>query len=237
MAGSRDQFHQISVLAQRGHLPRPPQVQDSYDQHPPAAGKEGILSPDFFFLDIKKNLPFQVVINVPVFKDERTPTGRLETFSDPESQEASKEGHIYMDAMGFGMGLSCLQVTFQATDMSEAETLYDQLAPLCPIFLALTASSPIFRGWLSDVDCRWDIISASVDCRTKGESGEGPLAQGEKRIPKSRYASISSYLSDCALQHDLNDVDLVHDPKIFEQLKRSGVKELMAKHISHLFIR
>ena len=60
-------------------------------------------------------------------------------------------GHIYMDAMGFGMGLSCLQVTFQACDITEAAQLYDQLAPLCPILLALTASSPIHRGWLSDV--------------------------------------------------------------------------------------
>ena len=60
-------------------------------------------------------------------------------------------GHIYMDAMGFGMGLSCLQVTFQACDIAEAAILYDQLAPLCPILLALTASSPIHRGWLSDV--------------------------------------------------------------------------------------
>ena len=29
--------------------------------------------------------------------------------------------------------------------MEEAENLYDQLAPICPILLALTASSPIFK--------------------------------------------------------------------------------------------
>ena len=63
--------------------------------------------------------------------------------------------------------------------MIEAENLYDQLAPVCPILLALTASSPMFRGYLADVDCRWDIISASVDDRTKKE-------RQPDGIPKSR---------------------------------------------------
>jgi glutamate--cysteine ligase catalytic subunit len=34
--------------------------------------------------------------------------------NDPEGGEAALPDHIYMDAMGFGMGNSCLQVTFQA---------------------------------------------------------------------------------------------------------------------------
>ena len=59
-----------------------------------------------------------------------------------------------MDAMGFGMGLSCLQITFQACCLPEAESLYDQLAPLCPIMLAFTAATPFARGYLADVDCR-----------------------------------------------------------------------------------
>ena len=37
--------------------------------------------------------------------------------------------------------------------------------------LALTAGSPIYRGYLSDVDCRWDVIAASLDDRTPGERG------------------------------------------------------------------
>jgi len=37
--------------------------------------------------------------------------------------------------------------------------------------LALTAASPIFRGLLSDVDCRWDVIAGSVDDRTPQERG------------------------------------------------------------------
>ena len=37
--------------------------------------------------------------------------------------------------------------------------------------LALSAASPIFRGYLADLDCRWNAISASVDDRTEEERG------------------------------------------------------------------
>lgn len=53
--------------------------------------------------------------------------------------------------MGFGMGCSCLQMTFQAQSLEEARHMYDQLTPLTPIMLALSAASPIWRGYLSDV--------------------------------------------------------------------------------------
>lgn len=43
---------------------------------------------------------------------------------------------VYMDTMGLGMGCCCLQLTFQACGISEARTLYDQLAPLCPIMVS-----------------------------------------------------------------------------------------------------
>lgn len=39
------------------------------------------------------------------------------------------------------------------------------------------------------------MISASVDCRTPEERGEAPLKEGQRRIYKSRYDSIDSYLS------------------------------------------
>lgn len=61
--------------------------------------------------------------------------------------------------------------------------------------LALTAASPLHRGYVTDVDCRWNVISCSVDCRTREERGELPLKHNKFRIPKSRYDSIDSYLS------------------------------------------
>lgn len=55
-----------------------------------------------------------------VFHDENTPRPFVEKFehvghpNDPEGAASALPDHIYMDAMGFGMGNSCLQVTFQA---------------------------------------------------------------------------------------------------------------------------
>ena len=96
--------------------------------------------------------------------------------ADNKGTEA-KEGaalpnHIYMDAMGFGMGCSCLQITFQAYNLEEARRVYDALVPVGPIMLALTAAAPMFRGYLADVDCRWDVIAGSVDDRTDEERGK-----------------------------------------------------------------
>lgn len=80
--------------------------------------------------------------------------------------------------------------------MDEARYLYDQLAPMCPIMLALTAGAPAFRGYLVDSDSRWDVLSASMDCRTPEERGEIPLQNDQFRIPKSRFSSLDSYVTE-----------------------------------------
>ena len=72
----------------------------------------------------------------------------------------------------------CFQLTFQACHLKEAVCLYDQLAVLCPIMLAITASNPISKGILAATDCRWDTIAASVDCRTRQERGLEPITPG-----------------------------------------------------------
>ncbi|KAH0518962.1 Glutamate--cysteine ligase catalytic subunit [Microtus ochrogaster] len=178
----------------------------------------------------------KVVINVPIFKDKNTPSPFVETFpEDEEAAKASKPDHIYMDAMGFGMGNCCLQVTFQACSISEARYLYDQLATICPIVMALSAASPFYRGYVSDIDCRWGVISASVDDRTREERGLEPLKNNRFRISKSRYDSIDSYLSKCGEKY--NDIDLTIDQEIYEQLLREGLDHLLAQHVAHLFIR
>lgn len=40
---------------------------------------------------------------------------------------------VHMDAMAFGMGCCCLQITFQAQDVDESRVLYDQLAVMAPM--------------------------------------------------------------------------------------------------------
>lgn len=37
--------------------------------------------------------------------------------------------------------------------------------------MALSAASPIYRGYLSDYDCRWSVIAQAVDDRTREERG------------------------------------------------------------------
>ncbi|KAL1140373.1 hypothetical protein AAG570_000305 [Ranatra chinensis] len=181
----------------------------------------------------------KVAINMPVYKDSHT----IRPFKDNlaaldesgESEKAALPDHVYMDAMAFGMGCCCLQLTFQACNINEARTLYDQLTPLCPIMLALTGASPIHRGVLTDVDCRWSIISGSVDCRTKEERGLEPLKNNMFVIPKSRYDSIDSYLSPEGAAY--NDKHVIYDKKIYDTLREADIDHLLAQHVAHLFIR
>ncbi|XP_028175094.1 glutamate--cysteine ligase [Ostrinia furnacalis] len=183
--------------------------------------------------NIRERRGEKVAINIPVFKDENTkiPVDN----SHIAEPNAAKPDCVYMDAMGFGMGCCCLQLTFQACCIVEARTLYDQLAPLCPIMLALSAASPVYRGFLTDVDCRWNVISASVDCRTREERGLEPLKENKFRIQKSRYDSIDSYLSP---EHEkYNDIPIVHDPAIYRRLREGGIDHPLALHVAHLFIR
>ncbi|EMD37301.1 hypothetical protein CERSUDRAFT_113950 [Gelatoporia subvermispora B] len=198
--------------------------------------------------NIRRRRGSKVAINLPLFIDENTPR----PFIDPtipwernlyaEDHEA-KDGaalpdHIYMDAMGFGMGCCCLQITFQACNVTEARRLYDALVPVAPLMLALTAASPLWRGYVADVDCRWDVVSASVDDRTEEERGLKPLQENRFQIPKSRYASVSLYLSEHWFNRpEYNDVYAPHDEAIFERLREHGIDKLLSKHISHLFIR
>lgn len=85
------------------------------------------------------------------------------------------------------------------------------------------------------IDCRWDIISASCDDRTKEEKGQEPLKNDRFQIPKSRYASISCYLSEENTPY--NDLKVVRDEKIYQKLVENNIDSAMAQHISHLFIR
>jgi len=91
-----------------------------------------IINPHPRFATLTKNIRARrkknVKIEVPIFQDKHT----------------TKTTPIEMDAMAFGMGCSCLQVTFQARNLDESRHLTDQLAILTPLFMALTAGTPFF---------------------------------------------------------------------------------------------
>lgn len=188
----------------------------------------------------------KVAIYLPIYKDLQTVSPFNEDLSKYGAYESStstnddhrklvKQDHVYLDATGFGMGCCCLQVTFQAESIDDACYLYDQLTPFTPVLLALSASSPIWRGFLTQVDCRWNVISGSVDDRKKQELGLEPLTTDKFVIPKSRYDSINSYLSQAGGKY--NDIDLVKDQGIYETLIKNNVDHLLAQHVAHLFIR
>jgi glutamate--cysteine ligase catalytic subunit len=157
------------------------------------------------------------------------------------------------------MGCCCLQITFQAKDIEESRFIYDQLAVMAPIMMALTASTPILKGRLADTDARWGIISESVDCRTLAERGrEDPDApyedynrKGQRRIYKSRYDSISTYIYQGVLSlkdekstglanrvlNIYNDIPVPIDEDSYKQLRDAGIDPALAQHVAHLFIR
>lgn len=178
----------------------------------------------------------KVAMNVPIFKDKFTkwpfrdnsiPYNRHKYPED--SIKDNLDNHIYMDAMGFGMGMCCLQVTFQAKDITEARNAYDQLAPLTPWMLALSAATPIYRGLLGDQDVRWNVISGSVDDRTLSERKPGG-------IPKSRYSSLDAYIGTDPRIADLNDIEMRKNAKV-EAMLRGQMPDPLVDHFAHLFIR
>ena len=215
--------------------------------------------------NIRKRKGAKVDIRMPRFKDTHTPPPVLPAGCAAPSSVAAALGmdEVYMDAMAFGMGCCCLQVTFQAREVGESRHLYDQLAVLAPILLALTAATPAARGVLLDTDSRWDVISQSVDDRTPAERGasedatqassreSGPslyhpsmAAGGKAAQHKSRYASISLYICETlgmtrfpACAASLNDVPAPCDPALRARLVEAGIDELLAHHVAHLFSR
>jgi glutamate--cysteine ligase catalytic subunit len=113
-----------------------------------------------------------------------------------------------------------------------------------PPQLALSAASPAFRGYLADVDARWNVIAGSVDDRTEEERGlkvrpalshllnehinlyscqPQPLKHNRHRIPKSRYDSVSCYISaDARNKQSYNDIPLPIDEETKQRLLHHG---------------
>lgn len=188
-----------------------------------------------------------------------SPKGDVDTVEDSEKLRAA----IHMDATVFGFGCCCLQITFQGKDLDESRFMYDQLAVMAPIMMALTASTPVLRGRLADTDARWGVISECCDDRTKAERGrpnpapsQDELAgKGQRRIYKSRYDSISAYIYQGAVNSKengvngetvgmsnrvlnmYNDIPVPIDEESYKLLRDAGIDPALSQHIAHLFIR
>ena len=164
------------------------------------------------------------------------------------STAADNDTTIHMDAMAFGMGCCCLQITMQARDDRESRFVHDQLATMAPLMLALSASTPIFKGQLAGTDTRWDVISQSVDDRTVFERGEpctgvcvDPelVGGGVRRLAKSRYSSVSQYIGKTSSSAELtalqalNDIDANVDEEAYQMLIEGG--DIVIAVVPHLY--
>ena len=95
--------------------------------------------------NIRRRRGSKVAINMPIFFDENTPRPFVDPTvprdrnlwpEDANARDgAALDDHIYMDAMGFGMGCCCLQITFQACSVGEARRMYDAFVPVGPIMV------------------------------------------------------------------------------------------------------
>ncbi|VTZ68409.1 gamma-glutamylcysteine synthetase, putative [Plasmodium chabaudi chabaudi] len=142
------------------------------------------------------------------------------------------KNYVYLDAMFFGMSMCCQQVTMSFQTINDAKYVYDQLAVIAPLFLAITACTPYLGGFLTETDARWRVISNSVDCRTEDELSY---------ISKPRYSGISLYISDEAPlkknYYFYNDIDIVLNKNVYDKLIKENVDEYLARHIASLFVR
>lgn len=173
--------------------------------------------------------PATVYYYAQYFKDQRMSHVKERFDACPCPVPSVSHPCIYMDCMAFGMGCHCLQVTMQLSNEREARHIYDQLAILCPAFLALSSATPFQKGLLCDSDVRWLTITASVDDRKKEEV---------PRFVKSRYDSASLFISLDAPNVDLyNDSHVEVNQACFDYLNHNGVDARLARHIAHLFIR
>ncbi|CAF0982945.1 unnamed protein product [Rotaria sp. Silwood1] len=171
------------------------------------------------------NIPTKKYLIFLVFKDSCTPSPfRDELFKDDPD---IKDDHIHLDSSIAGWGCCCLQVTFQGESFKESIHLYDQLLPLCPIMVCLSAACPIWRGYLSDIDCRWNVLSEAADDRTIEE-------KKQKNLP-SRYALAPLYLAD--KNKHLNDIDYAVDQYVVAKLIDQEMPETLSRHFGHLFTR
>ncbi|KAF2136695.1 uncharacterized protein K452DRAFT_279650 [Aplosporella prunicola CBS 121167] len=167
-------------------------------------------------------------VSVPLFQDaysSRFPEA-LSPSTDPEQRR------VALDSMVFGPGHCGFQVTFQGSDEKEARILHDQLVPLGPIMLALTAATPIYKGFLVDTDARWNQISQVVDDRSQHERQQ---SRGQRH--PSWFACQTYIAQDERLSPSYQRADLPIHETAKARLEAAGMDTLLARHYSHILVR
>lgn len=186
--------------------------------------------PRFLMLtkNIRKRRGSKVDIRIPIYKDVNT------NLSYP-TQDEPYPGYVHMDAMVFGMGNCCLQATIGSPSLNAALYIYDQFIPFAPILLALSSSSPIFKGKLSELDNRFNILEQAVDDRTEEEKDP----KSEKYIYKSRYSPAYSYISENIYAQEFHN-DYPKFPinnEYMETFLKNNIPRRLSEHFCNLLVR
>ncbi|KAJ2783852.1 glutamate--cysteine ligase [Coemansia javaensis] len=161
------------------------------------------------------------------------------------SEQPSNRNCVLLDSPLFGIGSGgALSVTMCAADLDEARLLFDHLAPVSAIMMALTAATPIVKGHLVDRDCYWDVRCGTTDDRTAQERAIAPLTTAKGHLRKSRFDTIDTYIghdnpaAGPPVRKQYNDAQFSYDRAVYWKLKEGvGVDDLLALHIAHLFVR
>lgn len=248
-AGSREEWEDLWIrnFEEQAPTPEPPAATESTLLEralqravcPTFAITRSIHFPDFavtshkrfqnFSYNIRERRGRPLNLEIPVHKKRAAgkETKGLEGMGRMYEREKDFVG---VDSMGQGMGCCCLQVTMQCESMSEARLLYDVIGSICPLLLSLTMATSILNGKVVQTSTRWEVVSASVDCRKKEEEGY---------IRKSRYSSIDLYTSEMEKELDsaYNDIEVPVHMETQELLQTRGVDFAMARHVASLYIR
>ncbi len=207
--------------------------------------------------NIRERRQSNVDIKVPLDETPLFNPGEEQTDqSNAIEKSSSPPKLLHLDAMAFGMGCCCLQVTMQCRNEGESRYLHDQLAILAPLLQCLSAATPVMQGQFVGTDTRWNIISQAVDDRTPVERGlindqeeinhlKDPhlVGHGIQSLKKSRYSTVSSYLAKPQNEQELTNMKLLNDlpldinPETYQLLQSSGIDEILSLHIAHLFTR
>ena len=124
-------------------------------------------------------------------------------------------------------GGCALQATFSAHNLQEACRLHDQLVPLGPLMLALSAATPIYKGRLVATDTRWKALSWAGDDR---KSSEKPHLQ-----PRSGCTPM--YLEEATHARKMNDRILKSAEEPRFDLRKKGVPPALATYFAHILGR
>ena len=133
---------------------------------------------------------------------------------------------VRADAMVFGMGNTGLQCTFQAKNISQARVVYDFLVPIVPVLSTLGGNTAAFRGIITDINNRYNLIAQSVDDRSPSDL----YYQAQ-----SRYGVTPSYIAESGMQY--NDTLITIDKACYAWALKAGFDEALAAHLANIFSR